>query len=254
MDAQELWIRDGQIILRPTTDDGKKIPDKVLFFYHNLVKIELATSGITVKWTMFRANWTSLLFAKQWLSPYLGPFSFVYFNAGWFTEKYEHNVEAITRLDNLIFKSDIRFSASAFTKKFETKTAHTPHEFAHMWKTGSFEEASAVHCIINIDQHQTKVEEVGSNSALAKIWGVSPQAFPRLSGHSYDRVVSPPYYEVARTLRPHYDHVLAAMTNPDGEVRWHGYHRIIFPGEKKLGNYATIKVVSEVAQVDIPLL
>ena len=36
-------------------------------------------------------------------------------------------------------------------------------------------------------------------SLIARIWGVSPNSYPCLNGHSYDRAVTPEYFKVVTT-------------------------------------------------------
>ena len=54
--------------------------------------------------------------------------------------------------------------------------------------------------------------------------------------------------------KPHYDHVLAALVRPDGEVGWIGYQRIILPEGEVQNGVGRVKVISDLAPVDIKLL
>jgi hypothetical protein len=254
MELGEYWIKQGQFVARPQHVSGAALPDKTLLFQHELVHIACSAQGIVCKWVMFSANWTSLYFMKEFLAVFVGPFTLEFFNAGWFSEHFETAADAKNRIDQLISKSDVRFSARTFTRPFDPTERAIPKSLKEMWSAGALDESRSVHCSINIDREISQVHHIGPNSALAKIWGISPVSYPSLSGHSYDKVVSRTYYDVVRTGRPHYDHVLAAMVNPTGEIKWYGYHRLVFPRKVAPGSLPQVSVACEVAQVDIPLL
>ncbi len=254
LEIQELWIGKGQLVARPIGPVGEKVTDRQLLQKHELVKIEMGPDGMTIRWVMFAANWTSLYFAMQWIRPFTGPFTLCFFNSGWFEESFEESKDACSRIEKLIAKSDIRFSARTYTKAFDPAGRKLPTLLQSMWDSGVISENNAVHCAIDAERRLTQVEHVGSDSALAKVWGISPVSYPCLSGHSYDRIVSECYYEVVKTGKPVYDHVLAAMVHPGGEVRWFGYHRLVFPNSLKVGNLPQVTVACEVAKVDIPIL
>jgi hypothetical protein len=254
METHECWIAKGKVVERPKDSSGINLPDKALLFQRELVCIVNGTNATTVRWVMFAANWTSLYFARELITSFAGPFILEYFNAGWFSEHFETAAEAKLRIDLLICKSDVRFSSRTFTREFDPSNSKLPRPLQEMWSSGAVDEQRVVNCTVNLEREMTQVDHIGANSALAKVWGVSPVSYPSLSGHNYDRVVSKIYYEVVRTGRPKYDHVLAAMTKPSGEVKWFGYHRLIFAGRKTMGLMPQVSVACEVADVDIPLL
>ena len=253
-ELQEVWIGKGQIVSRPVGPASEKITDRQLLQKHELVKIEIGPDGTTIRWVMFAANWTSLYFAKEWIGQFMGPFTLCFFNSGWFEEPFEDVAAARERIESLITKSDIRFSSRTYTRSFDPANYKMPTLLQSMWDNGAIPENHAVHCTIDTERHLTQVEHVGKDSALASVWGISPVTYPCLSGHSYDRIVSECYYEVVKTGRPFYDHVLAAMVHPGGEVRWFGYHRLVFPNSQKAGNLPQVTVACEGARVDIPIL
>ncbi len=55
------------------------------------------------------------------------------------------------------------------------------------------------------------------------------------------------------TGQPHYDHVIAAMTTPNGSVVWFPYQRVVLPHYLPDGRKG-VSVVSQVARVDIRLV
>jgi hypothetical protein len=254
MELQEYWISQGRIIERPIGEDGAVLTDRMLFARGDLLKIMVSPQGTTIKWVMFGANWTSIYFAKEWLKSFQGPFTLNFFNLGWFTEKYPDGKTANARMDHLISKSDVRFSSRVYTRDFDPNTAKLPPKLREMWLSGSADEKVVVTCTVDTVRQFTNVEFVGPESALAKVWGQETMTYPCQTGHSYDKIVSRAYYDVIKTGRPHYDHVIAAMGDPKGQVQWFGYHRLIFPTFQMEGKLPKVKVVSEVAPVDIPLL
>jgi hypothetical protein len=248
----EMWVRDGAVVARPVKIDGTSYPDKALLDQFNMVKVESSESGSLVQWNMGCANWAALLFSVNLISVCPGPVRIKYFNGGWFDEKVPSASAAAARIESLIFKSDVRFSSRAYTTEVDMRRSDMPNLLRAVLESGDASDDSSITCTVDAEQGISSVERVGQNSLMANIWGVSPNTFPCLTGHSYDRTVTPQYFEVARTGRPHYDHVLASLVRPDGELQWMGYHRIIVP-ELKSGNQK-VKIVSAFAPVDIELL
>jgi hypothetical protein len=254
METQEYWVKLGEIIERPVGEDGTILTDRTLFAQGDKLKISVNSKGTTIKWVMFGANWTSLYFAKEWIANFPGPFTLSFFNLGWFTEVYEDGLLASSRIDKLISKSDIRFSSRVYTRDFDPERFKLPRRLREMWSSGSVDTKSIVTCTVDTKREFTNVTYVGPESELAKVWGDAPITYPCQTGHSYDKIVSRAYYDVIRTARPHYDHVIAAMGDPKGQVQWYGYHRLIFPTYKVQGQLPKVNIVCEVAPVDIPLL
>jgi hypothetical protein len=254
MRAQEYWVSHAQLVSRPQGPLGQRLSDRHLLQQKELVKIEVSPDGTTIKWVMFAANWASLYFAMSWIESCTGPFTLNFFNSGWFEESFETSGDVKSRIETLLPKSDIRFSARTFTRPFDPNSQKLPSMLEQAWSSGSIDESHAVYCAIDTERKLTQVEHIGANSALAKVWGISPVSYPCLSGHSYDRIVSESYFEVVKTGRPVYDHILAAMVHPGGEVRWFGYHRLVFPSKMKTKNFDMVAVACEVAKVDIPIL
>jgi hypothetical protein len=253
-DFQEIWIYQGKRVARPAGAKGEALTERQLLQQREYIKVQTGPTGTTIKWVMFAANWTSLYYAMSWLQEFGGPITLCYFNSGWFEETVETASDARARIDALISKSDIRFSTKTFTRSFDPRSTRLPDKLRTAWSAGCILDEDAVVCAVDTDRHLTQVEHIGSKSALAQVWGISPVSYPCLSGHSYDRVVSESYYEVVKTGRPVYNHILAAMVHPGGEVHWFGYHRLVFPVTKRIGQLPQVTVACEVAKVDIPLL
>ncbi len=254
MEKIEFWIEDGCLVDTPDELRSLKQSQRVYIQSNSAVKVETGEEGTTVLWSMFASNWASLYFVQNWLHSLTGPFKLRFFNSGWFSEKYDTSRDASARIEWLITKSDVRFSARVFTKNFYPKVSNLPEVLRESWEAGQANLNNTVVCAVDVESGQTQVESVGNKSAIASIWGVSPVSFPCLTGHSYDRVVSGAYLDVIKTERPNYSHVVAAMTKPDGETRWYGYQRAIFPGKSKSGSFASVHIIGHVSPIDIPLL
>jgi hypothetical protein len=250
----EFWIENGVIIPRPKKPDGSVLSDRFLLHAQSLVRLDTSSKGTIIRWVMFGSNWSSLFFLNDFIMACTGPITLRYFNAGWFEETVSSCEAARQRLETLTCKSDIRFAQRTYVEKFDTKTPSISPKLKSVIESSAIEDKDAVVCHIDIDREITTIENVGDNSALAKVYGISPVSFPCQTGHSYDRVVSRSYYEAVKSGRPIYDHVLASMVRPDGEVTWMGYQRLIVPEAKKMTGSARVKVVSELADVDIKLL
>ncbi len=254
MQTLDFWIDNGCLVERPLLFAGQEPSEKSLVQLGRFVKIESSETGTTVKWSMFSPNWASLYFAEEWLKSLPGPYVLRFFNAGWFSETYDDTKAASSRIRQLIGKADVRFSARAFARSFQPTITRLPDRLREAWEAGAAPPDATVVCSIDAASGIAQVESVGHASAIASIWGVSPVTFPCLTGHSYDRVVSGAYHDVLRTGRPSYSHVIAAMTQPDGEIKWHGYQRVVLPGTTRFNGNPTVNVVGHVSAVEIPLL
>jgi hypothetical protein len=247
-----MWIRDGAFAPRPLKENGQNFQDKTLFDQFAMVKVESGTKGTLVQWNMAAPNWASLLLATKLASACASPFTLKYFNAGWFCETVADTAAAAERIETLIFKSDVRLSERAYTSAAIPDLGLAPNSLRQALQTGDVPDHKSVVCRVDKERGGSSVEHVGKDSLIARIWGVSPNSYPCLNGHSYDRAVTPTYFHVVETGRAHYDHVLASMVRPDGELHWYGYHRVILPDIKD--GRQRVRVVSELAPVNIQLL
>ncbi len=253
MDTQEYWIKDGAIIARPVKADGSNYTVKTLFDSLNLIRLETGPLGTSLKWNMACANWSSLLFALNFVHTCTAPFTLRYFNSGWFEETHLSAKETGNRVEQLIFKSDIYFSQRAYSAVQIPDFKVMPTKLRAAMESGSTSDDESVVCSIDTTRQVSHVEQVGRNSLVASIWGVSPVSFPCMSGHSYDRVVSQSYFTAIATGRPVYDHVLAVMVKPDGEHHWLGYQRVIIPEARANGTRRHVRVISDMSPVNINL-
>ncbi len=250
----ELWINKGAFCARPTKSDGGLISDRKLLHDNNLVKLETGPNGTRVNWVMFGANWASLYFLKEFIVTCVAPVTLRYFNAGWFEETISTSVDAATRIEMLVFKSDVRFSERAYLTSGTPALSKVPESLRSILDAGDIPDGQSIVCRVDPDMGTSRVEHIGEDSLLGRVWGRVPISYPALSGHSYDRVVSAPYFEVLRSGVMHYDQVLASMIMPNGEQQWFGYHRIIMPDISPGDGEARVRVACARAPVEIELL
>jgi hypothetical protein len=252
MNGVTMWIRDGAFAAQPKKENGAALQDKALFDQFGMVKIHTDETGTVVQWSMACPNWASLMLAAKLMPACAAPFTLKYFRSGWFTEPLPDASSAEDRIEALIFKSDVRLSVRAYTTVVIPDMDVVPENLRLAWETGDAPDNRSVVCSVEPERESTHVEHVGKDSLIARIWGVSPNSYPCLNGHSYDRAVTPEYFRVVETGRAHYDHVLASMVRPNGELHWLGYHRVILPDLKQ--GRKRVRIVSEMAPVQIQLL
>lgn len=250
----QFWIDKARVIQRPMGPNEEAVSDRYLLQTRELVRVETDAAGTEICWIMFAANWASLMFIREWIAIVRGPFTLKFFNLGWFEEQYGTLAETQARIDQLIAKSDIRFSSRVFTRDADVHSKSMLPELTEAFEMGRADESKAVVCVVDFDTDRTEVAHVGKDSALASVWGDAPMSYPRQSGHSYDRVVSKPYFDVVASGKPHHDHVLAAMTQPDGDVRWFGYQRLILANDTRFNGLPTVSIVCQGGPVDIRIL
>jgi hypothetical protein len=249
---KEIWMKGGDFIATPSFKTGAE--ERMFLQASPLVKVEVTSTGTHVRWTQFAPNWTSLtkLCHMIWQLP--APITLHYFNAGWFTEKFAKHLEATSRVERLIASSDVRLSTRTYVEPVTESPGSLTTKLREAWNTGEAHPDYAIVCALDFDQQRANVSAVGAKSDLATVWGLSPAAFPRQTGHSYDRTVSQSYFEVVRKDKPMHDHVLAAMTFPEGDIRWLSYQRVIFPGGSDAIGRPTVNVLTELAPVGIRLM
>jgi hypothetical protein len=247
-----MWIRDGAIAQRPRRENGVEYQDKTLYNQFGMVRVHSNEQGTLVQWNMACPNWASLMLAGRLVVACVAPFTLRYFNSGWFTEVHADASTVADRIEALIFKSDVRLSDRAYTTVVIPDLQIVPESLRLALQTGDAPDNRSVVCAVEPERESSHVEHVGKDSLIARIWGISPNSYPCLNGHSYDRAVTPEYFKVIETGRAHYDHVLASMVRPNGELHWLGYHRVILPDFKE--SRKRVRVISELAPVSIQLL
>ena len=254
MEQLEFWISKGRLVPKPEMESAPFKSELELLDRLGLLKVVVSEAGATIKWHSFGSNWASLYFAKEWIGTFHGPYTLRFYLSGWFTETYAEAALARMRIDELIAKSDLHLSSRVYVQPFEPAGRPLPAPLRQVLETGAALEENSIDCSVDEDSGRVKVERIGSNSAIAKLWGMSPVSTPCLSGTSYDKAVSVAYREVLKTGRPHYDHIYAAMAGPDGEISWIPYQRIVTLGPRRRGKPPLVTVVSEITPVEIAVV
>ena len=253
MKRTEYYISAGRIV--PTLDvaRGESLSERMYLGKTKAVKV-VVESGTTIKWHAAFADWSSLFFVKEHIFDLEGPYTLSYYLSGWFVERYENVVDASNRIDQLIAKSDVHLSSRVYMRSFNPEGHELPEVLSQTLKTGQAPPDSSVDCSFDFATGQAKVERIGKESAIAKLWGLSPVTTPCISGTNYDIEISRSYAEVLQTGRPHYDHVYAAMMGSDAEISWIPYQRLVLPHPTKRGRARLVTVVTEVTPVDIAVV
>ena len=254
MERQDYWVSEGRFVPRPVDGHGQNYTDRALLQQRQFVKVELDVAGAVILWDMSGGNWASLFLIKDWISPFDCPVKLRFFNSGWFEESYLDPAVAKNRIEQLIFKSDVRLSSRVFTRDFRGSSTAVAAELMGLIEAGAPDESKAVMCTVNADTGRVDVRHVGKSSVLAGIWGEAPMSYPCQTGHSYDKIVSKNYHVAIAENRPVYDQVLASMVKPNGDTQWIGYHRVIFPKLDRRTNHHHVLINCALSEVDIPLL
>jgi hypothetical protein len=249
MSIRQVWIKDGDFASRPKKNNGADFQEKALYDQFSMVCIATTTIGPVVRWNMAAANWSSLLLAAKVISIYPIRVQLMFFNSGWFTESYQTGEEAAKRIELLMSRGDMHLKHRAFTTAAHHDAYNAPITVKRALETGRASDESSIICVLDQDRESNYVSQVGAETPIAKIWGVALNTYPCLSGHGYDREVSQKYFQVAQTGRPQYDQVLASMMQPNGEVHWLAYHRVILPDSNS--HQQRVRIVSEGAPVMI---
>jgi hypothetical protein len=247
-----IWMAGGDVIVAPSFKSSAE--ERLYLQASSAVKIEISSAGTHVRWTQFAPNWASLTKLCHLMWQFPAPLTLSFFNAGWFVEKYIRHEDATARIERLMASGDVRLSTRTYVETIAGNPEALPAKLREAWCKGISPRDHTIVCALDFEQERANVLSVGSKSDLATVWGLSPAAFPRQTGHPYDRTVSQNYFSVARKGEPMHDHVLAAMTFPEGDVRWLAYQRLIFPGGIDARGRPTVNVLTELAPVDIRLM
>ena len=212
-----------------------------------------ARKGTVVRWAMFASNWASLYYVAETLRNLPAPYTFEFFLSGWFTQTVNEPTDAYLRLHDLIVKSDIHLRQKTFVKAMKTDNlGSVSNLIGETLVDGRADPENCVDCVYDASTGRFVVERIGTNSSLAKLYGMAPDSFPCLSGHSYDTIVSQAYKQSLKTEQVVYDHVMAVFPVTDTVNKWMGYQRAIVPhsfGDGRKG----VSVVTDFANVDITI-
>jgi hypothetical protein len=251
MTTIEYWLVDGKLGGRPFDVQMDESGQRRFLTKSNVVKVRVSRSGTQITWCQYSSNWANLFYAMNWLHQLPAPYVLEFFNAGWFSEACAGADNAARRIEQLIYNSDVHLKTRTYLGATDIGPNAMTASLQDAWTLGSSPIEKSVICTVDPKLERSEVSYIGPRSSLATVWGMSPVSYPCQSGHSYDRCVSKPYFDVVRLDRPYRDHVLAAMMSPSGEVRWYGYQRVVFPGKANAAGKATVRIMTETAPVAI---
>ena len=252
-DRRTSWILNGELVHVLPESPGAPVSEMEYIGRKGAVKIVETSEGVEIKWMLFAANWASLYYLAENLHLYTGPFTLRYFLSGWFTETIESPLEVKMRIEQLIAKSDIHLVQHIFVKQVDPAKSRVPHILRDTLSDMKALPEFSVDCVYDEDSNEFVVQRVGSQSSIARLYGVSPVTTLCLTGNTYDEVVSAAYASVLEDEEPYYDHVIAAMVLPDHNVSWIPYQRVILPHRFPDGRRG-VSVVSDLVDVDIKIV
>ena len=251
MGEKSIWLAQGERVTGSEAEQLSNLDEDDALQRMGVVVVRTSHEhGTTVRWAFFAPNWASLYYVMETLYLYPGPYHLHFFLAGWFRETYDNFEDARSRIHELVAKSDIHILARTFVHGAQPSSGKTPALLQDAISDLTVKPDFSVDLAVNDQDGRLYVERIGSQSALAKVFGLSPVSFPCMIGGSYDQVVSACYPRVIKTGEPHYDHVMAAMNTPDKRIIWFPYQRVVLPHRFPDGRRG-VTVVSEVADVDI---
>lgn len=253
MTGQVIWIAHGKPLPVVDKDFTAGASEDHALQWEGMIKLVFAPSGTEIKWSVFAANWASLFHVLDWIDTYPAPFKLKYFLVGWFEEVIETAEDARARIETILAKSDIHLTQRTFVREADPNRKDIPPLLKAALQDRTVLPDYSIDCVLDELHGSFRVGRIGSETPIAKVYGFHPVSYPCINGLSYDHLVSRAYGRVVETGEPHYDHVIAAMTTPDGSVVWFPYQRVVLPHYLPDGRKG-VSVVSQVARVDIRLV
>ena len=253
MQGQRFWIAGGRKLPDSSIEHILDDVETERFSHNGAVRVTTSSLGTEIKWSVFSPCFASLFYVVEWLPVASLPIVLRFYLSGWFEESCFTVNQAINRIEQVIAKSELHLTRRTFVEEFDPKGKMLPPMLQKTWSDHTVSPENSIDCVYEEQSHKFRVDRIGSQSTIAKFYGMSPVSYACKSGNSYDEVVSEAYTHVLRSGKPRYDHVLAAMRMPDNVVRWVPYQRIVVPrhSDEKL---QSVSVVAEIANVEISLI
>jgi hypothetical protein len=250
MDGQIYWIQAGRKLQFSAADLVSPEVEHVRLHQEGSVRVTTGAHGTEVKWSVFSPSFASLYYVIETLPTACLPVVLRFYLSGWFEEIFQTADAAIDRIEQVIGKSELHITKRAFVEQQDPSNQNLPPLLQKMWNDQSAMDEASIDFVFDEDSQQYMIERIGSQSTIAKFYGLSPRSYPYVNGGSYDDIVYEAYSDVLKTGKRRYDHVLAAMRMPDNIVRWVPYQRIVIPkpGSK---SHNRVSVVTEIAEVGI---
>lgn len=253
MSNEVVWVANGKVSPPPTGEAEPRAIEEHALQLQGMAKLVLGHDGTEIKWSVFSPNWASLFHILESLDYYPPPFKLKFFLMGWLEEDLDTVREARDRVSIIQAKSDIHLTQRTFVREADPLRKDIPPLLKNALKDREVLPDFSIDCVLDEVHKKFRVGRIGSETPIAKVYGFHPVSYPCINGLSYDHLVSEAYGKVVATGQPHYDHVIAAMTTPDGSVVWFPYQRVILPHHLPDGRKG-VSVVSQVARVDIKIV
>ena len=253
MHGQRFWIAGGRKLPDSSIEHILDEVEAERFNHDGAVRVTTGPLGTEIKWSVFSPCFGSLYYAIEWLPLASQPIVLRFYLSGWFEETCFTAEHAINRIEQIIAKSELHLTRRTFVEEFDPNAKTLPPMLQKIWHDHTISPENSVDCVYEEQSRKFRVDRIGAQSTIAKLYGMSPVSYACKSGNSYDEVVSEGYTQVLRSGKPRYDHVLAALRMPDNIVRWVPYQRIVVPRPNS-DKAMSVSVVAEIAKIDINLI
>jgi hypothetical protein len=253
MHGQRFWIAGGKKLPDSSIENVLDDVEAERFNHDGAVRVTTGPLGTEIKWSVFSPCFGSLYYAIEWLPLANLPIVLRFYLSGWFEETCFTADHAINRIEQILAKSELHLTRRTFVEEFDPNGKTLSPMLQKIWHEHTISPENSVDCVYEEQSRKFRVDRIGAQSTIAKLYGMSPVSYACKSGNSYDEVVSEAYTHVLRSGKPRYDHVLAALRMPDNVVRWVPYQRIVVPRPNR-DKAMSVSVVAEIAKIDINLI
>jgi hypothetical protein len=251
MRGRRYWVHNG--VIEPVLGDVSfNTEDETRFFESGSVRLTTGDLGTEIKWIVNSPCFSSLFRTMQWLSSVKPPYILRFFAVGWFEERCDESATAIQRIEQVLARGDRHFSSRVFIEQHRPDESGMLEVLQSAIQGHQFSEEFSVDCSFNPDSKGFKIERIGPQSAIGRVWGTFPTSYPCQTEGSFGDPVNATYEEVLRTRKPRYDHVLAALRLPDNAVHWVPYQRVVVP--RLISGKEGVTVFAQITRVDIQVL
>jgi hypothetical protein len=216
------------------------------------VRLTTGDLGTEIKWVVNSPCFSSLFRTIQWAETANAPYILRFFAIGWFEEVYRTTAAAIKRIEHIMARGDRHFTTRVFTEQHSPDNAAMSDVLQSAIKGHKLADDFAVDCMFDEEHKIFRVERIGPQSAIGRVWGTYPTSYPCQVEGSFGDPVNATYEDVLRTGKPRYDHVLAALRLPDNALHWVPYQRVVVP--RDVSGKAGVVVYAQISKVDIQVI
>jgi hypothetical protein len=251
MRGRRFWVHKGDI--EPSDEGLPPKPDADdRAFKAGSVRLTTGDIGTEIKWVVNSPCYSSLFRTMQWLPTAKPPYILRFFAIGWFEEVCQTPDQAIARIEQVLARGDRHFTSRVFIEQHSPRETTMTEVLQRALTDRTSADDFAVDCSFDPEHRIFKVERIGPQSAIGRVWGTFPTSYPCQIEGSFSDPVSVTYEDVLKTGRPRYDHVLAALRLPDNALHWVPYQRVVVPrSEHKRDG---VVVFAQITRVDIQVL